>query len=1325
MRLLRLSALVGIVVIGGIALTGSGSAAPQSPFSLDNPPKIDVLGVFGGSADETSLIGPCGVWHQLYGIRCGIVLATRGESSPNAAGAETGPALGLRHENEDRAANYRSGAVEIFDLDRPDFFFDQSAPETQSFWGHDETLGRLVRIIRMTSPDILVGFTPTLGAGTGQHQVSGRLVWEAVTASADPSMFPDQLAGPHALATWQVKKVFSGGSTAGTGGTTTAADCTTGFIPTPGTNLDTVAGVWSGYDSPYLWPTGNIQGQTPGTPKIWAQVASEGGSAFPTQSRVMFQGTANPGCSRFGMTGAFVPFQPNANPDGTANPLAGKDNAILYGAKIADPGGLPLGTLEYLTFSGFFNVAGQPFTAALHLQAPASGPIQAGTAALTVPTGWTVDGPQPIGPIAAGSSATVDFTVTPSSSAVTNNYKISALFSAGSATGYTDNVVRIVPAVEGRFHRWGKYAEYDQWLTSTTPQADRLGRSAAVQTMAMGETISFPVDVHNWSTTTQSGTVTITTPSDFTLDATSKPYGPLAPGADTQVTFTITNTDTSVPGAATNDPGTTTLEKSITIGTSFSSPASSASETLTMSVLPVTTIPVSATAPVLDGQEDASVYTGPALDLSRKWSGSACSPAGIDCGTSGNPGDSTSTYARLAENGDNLYAFVHVRDDFQSYAVTPAECAAHWLADSVELMIDPRGSSSRNNADTATTFKLGIFPFTNDPSNSNGDGVNGPCWERDGDNHQGYSTGPLAASVVGAPNAPGVQVVSTATWVGSNETTVDHGYGAAGGYDVEVKIPLADLPSAVGPTENAPTGDAATNTSDPQHLGLNIAVYDEDNTAAAGQTTLRHIDQSTRLAWSNDTGNVQADPFRWGHAYIPGYTPPAGRSTTPTTPIIGPSLDGTDSPQTIYQSARDGVPISGRDPAPADDSLAITGSSLGASSAGFDLSASGPGAAHFFLWAGDHGAIPVFLTSCVLADDPAPDFGFTPCAIIDGGIPPWSPDMSGRVIRDVTVAVSGGAQHVSIPLDSAAHDALAATGSALVSFETATDQVQAFDLPLAQVSVTLRQDSAVSHVGDPVTLTATVAGASPFPGTPTGQVQFQLGGSPLGAPVSLDAAGKAALTTSSLPIGTNHLTAEYLGDGDYGAVQSNTVDHQTQGVAQQLAALHGLIAGFGLDAPLANALQQKVTEAQNQFATGRAPCGPLGDLLRNGLGAVPMHGLSFGEMVQLLDAAYEIEGEVGCIPAGSPRPAAEDDLVGLMQTIAGMGLSRPEADGLTGMVRDAAKQLVGGPISQVCTKLAALSQRITHDTGKTNGLTAAQASILAAAVGAIRAELNC
>ena len=376
-----------------------------------------------------------------------------------------------------------------------------------------------------------------------------------------------------------------------------------------------------------------------------------------------------------------------------------------------------------------------------------------------------------------------------------------------------------MPAVEGRFHRWGKWAEFDQWLNGTAPQALRLGRSAAVQSMGMGETISLPVDVHNWSTATQSGSVTITAPADFTLDATSKPYGPLAPGADTTVMFTLTNTDTTLPGAATNDPGTTTLQKSIGIATSYSTPAASASETLTMTVAPSTTIPVSASAPVMDGQEDASAYTGPALDLSRKWSGGGVRPGrlGLRHGRAPRRRRRRPT-RRVAVNNDNLYFFVHIRDDFQSYAVTPQECVAHWLADSVEFLIDPRGDSSLNNFDTGTTFKLGVFPFTNDPTNFNGNGANGPCWERDADNHQGYATGPLAATVDGAPNAPGVQVVVHGD-VGRQQLD-DRRPQLRRGRRLQPRGQDPDGGPAVGgwPDREPADGLAATNTIDPQHM---------------------------------------------------------------------------------------------------------------------------------------------------------------------------------------------------------------------------------------------------------------------------------------------------------------------------------------------------------------------------------------------------------------------------------------------------------------------------------------------------------------------------
>ena len=70
--------------------------------------------------------------------------------------------------------------------------------------------------------------------------------------------------------------------------------------------------------------------------------------------------------------------------------------------------------------------------------------------------------------------------------------------------------MRVVSPVEGRFQRWGKWEEYDNWLDEH--RAAGTAASAArrrSQSMGIGETITVPVDVHNWSDVAQSGAVAL------------------------------------------------------------------------------------------------------------------------------------------------------------------------------------------------------------------------------------------------------------------------------------------------------------------------------------------------------------------------------------------------------------------------------------------------------------------------------------------------------------------------------------------------------------------------------------------------------------------------------------------------------------------------------------------------------------------------------------------------------------------------------------------------------------------------------------------------
>ncbi len=103
----------------------------------------------------------------------------------------------------------------------------------------------------------------------------------------------------------------------------------------------------------------------------------------------------------------------------------------------------------------------------------------------------------------------------------------------------------------------------------------------------------------------------------------------------------------------------------------------------------------------------------------------------------------------------------------------------------------------------------------------------------------------------------------------------------------------------------------------------------------------------------------------------------------------------------------------------------------------------GKGTARAFLTTGELGAIPVWTTSCSDQD------GFTPCAVTDGGVPPWAPDLSGHLVKQSEQQIASGVQIWSIPLTPEQHQKLAKDGRLLVSYETKADQVQAFDIRLS------------------------------------------------------------------------------------------------------------------------------------------------------------------------------------------------------------------------------------------------------------------------------------
>ena len=93
--------------------------------------------------------------------------------------------------------------------------------------------------------------------------------------------------------------------------------------------------------------------------------------------------------------------------------------------------------------------------------------------------------------------------------------------------------------------------------------------------------------------------------------------------------------------------------------------------------------------------------------------------------------------------------------------------------------------------------------------------------------------------------------------------------------------------------------------------------------------------------------------------------------------------------------------------------------------------------------------------------------------------------------------------------------------------------------PLTPTSTALTSSLNPANFGQSVTFMATVTGADDI----TGTVEFFYGGTSLGSPVTL-AAGMASLTTSTLPVGTDSITAIYSGD-TYNAASYSPVLNET------------------------------------------------------------------------------------------------------------------------------------------------------------------------------------
>jgi LmbE family N-acetylglucosaminyl deacetylase len=191
----------------------------QEPKALPLPDeryKADILLVVAHPDDEgaaTPYLARALDEHK----RIAVVFGTRGSSGANEAGAEQAAALGAIREIEARNALTTLGITNVWFLGGKDTA-SQNVLQSLANWDHGAALEQLVRLVRLTHPEVILTFLPGtfIGEDHGDHQASGVLATEAFDLAGDPASFPEQLAGPtkrlepflENLRPWQPKKIY-------------------------------------------------------------------------------------------------------------------------------------------------------------------------------------------------------------------------------------------------------------------------------------------------------------------------------------------------------------------------------------------------------------------------------------------------------------------------------------------------------------------------------------------------------------------------------------------------------------------------------------------------------------------------------------------------------------------------------------------------------------------------------------------------------------------------------------------------------------------------------------------------------------------------------------------------------------------------------------------------------------------------------------------------------------------------------------------------------------------------------------------------------------
>jgi LmbE family N-acetylglucosaminyl deacetylase len=149
--------------------------------------------------------------------RVAVICATRGDAGSSAVSSERAATLGAEREVEGRRALAFLGIENVWFLDASDTPV-QDVLSSLEHWNHGSILEQVVRLVRLTRPEVILTWLPDYVAGENHadHQAAAVIATEAFDLAGDPTAFSEQISVPRedlnvtaeGLRTWQPQKIY-------------------------------------------------------------------------------------------------------------------------------------------------------------------------------------------------------------------------------------------------------------------------------------------------------------------------------------------------------------------------------------------------------------------------------------------------------------------------------------------------------------------------------------------------------------------------------------------------------------------------------------------------------------------------------------------------------------------------------------------------------------------------------------------------------------------------------------------------------------------------------------------------------------------------------------------------------------------------------------------------------------------------------------------------------------------------------------------------------------------------------------------------------------